>query len=95
MNGWMLSSFSQSHSDETTMGISLRSHHHKVVHTLVSAITHADDAQEALVALDRRVADGLERIEFLAARMESVDRSTAAVTRMCVVIIARRNIMLE
>ena len=42
-------------------------------------------AQEALSALERRVADGLARMEFLAARMESVDRNTAAALRMCVV----------
>ena len=43
-------------------------------------------AQEALSALERRVADGLARMEFLAARMESVDRNTAAALRMCVVL---------
>ena len=39
-----------------------------------------------MVALERRVAEGLTRMEFLAARMESVDQSTAAVLRMCVII---------
>jgi hypothetical protein len=42
---------------------------------LATVITHADGEQEALVALERRVAEGLARMEFLAARMESVDQT--------------------
>jgi hypothetical protein len=59
----------------------------KAFHPLAAAMIGAMRRwrQEALAALERRVAEGLVRMEFLATRMESVDRSTTTVLRMCVI----------